>query len=109
MSDIIEELYPEPGDEIVEKYSYGGFYNTNLHSILQAHHIDYIIIFGAATPICVDDTVTGAFDRQYKVLLVSDATGTFDETFHKNSLRLIGMKYGRVVTTEELLDEMRVG
>ncbi|MEW5814303.1 MAG: isochorismatase family cysteine hydrolase [Spirochaetota bacterium] len=106
VSDIIEELYPEAGDLIVEKYSYGGFYNTNLHSLLMAHQVMYTIILGAATPICVDDTVSGAFDRQYKVFLVSDATGSFDEEFHQNSLRRIAMKYGRVVTTRELIEEM---
>ena len=107
MSDIIKELYPEPVDEIVEKYSYGGFYDTNLHSILEAHQIEYTIILGAAPPICIDDTVSGAFDRQYKVLLISDATGSFDEEFHKNSLRRIAIKYGRVLTTQELLAEMQ--
>lgn len=106
VSDIVEELYPEPGDKIVEKYSYGGFYDTNLHSILQARHVAYTIILGAATPFCIDDTVTGAFDRQYKVLLVSDATATFDPKFHKNSLERIAMKYGRVLTTDEFLDEL---
>ncbi|HUV12351.1 MAG TPA: isochorismatase family cysteine hydrolase [Acidobacteriota bacterium] len=106
-SDVIEELYPQPGDRIVEKYSYGGFYNTNLHTILQANHVEHTIIFGAATPFCIDDTVTGAFDRQYKVFLVADATGYFDEEFHKNSLRRIEMKYGRIVTTDEILVEIR--
>jgi nicotinamidase-related amidase len=109
VTDIIEELYPKPGDYIVEKYSYGGFYETNLHSILLACHASDLIILGCATPFCVDDTVTEAFNRQYRVFLVSDATGSFDEEFHRNSLRRIGMKYGRILTTEELLEEMRAG
>jgi nicotinamidase-related amidase len=106
-SDIIEELSSEADDLFVEKYSYGGFYDTNLHTILQAHQIEYLVVVGCATPICVDDTVTGAFDRQYKVCLVSDATGSFSEEFHSNSLKRIAMKYGRVLTTAELLDELR--
>jgi nicotinamidase-related amidase len=105
-SDIIEELYPEPKDYIVEKYGYNGFYNTNLEAILQANHIEYLVVFGALTPICVDDTIAGAFERQFKVLAVSDAMGTFDAEFHKNSLRMINMKYGRVLTTEEFLQEL---
>jgi nicotinamidase-related amidase len=105
-SDIIEELYPEPTDYIVEKYGYNGFYNTNLEAILQANHIEYLVVFGALTPICVDDTIAGAFERQFKVLAVSDAMGTFDAEFHKSSLRMINMKYGRVLTTEEFLKEL---
>jgi nicotinamidase-related amidase len=107
VTDIVEELYPKPGDHVVEKYSYGGFYETNLHSILLACHATDLIILGCATPFCIDDTVTEAFNRQYRVFLVSDATGSFDEEFHKNSLRRIGMKYGRVLATEELLAELK--
>lgn len=105
-SDIIDELYPEPKDYIVEKYGYNGFYNTNLEGILRANHIEYLVVFGALTPICVDDTIAGAFERQFKVLAVSDAMGTFDAEFHRFSLRKINMKYGRVLTTREFLKEL---
>jgi len=104
--DIVEELYPLEGEAIVEKYSYGGFFETNLHSVLQARHVKQLIIVGCAAPFCIDDTVTGAFDRQYQNFVVSDAIGYFDKEFLKNSLRRIAMKYGRVLTSQELLAEM---
>jgi len=104
-SDIIEEIYPKSGDAIVEKYGYNGFYDSNLENVLRANQIEYTIIFGALTPICVDDTICGAFERQFKVLAISDATGTFDEEYHKHSLRRIDMKYGRVLTTDEFFVE----
>ena len=109
VTDIVAELAPRPGDFIVEKYSYGGFYETNLNSILVACHTEDVIVFGAATPFCVDDTVTGAFDREYHVFLVSDATGSFDEEFHRNSLRRIAMKYGRVLSTADIVREIEAG
>lgn len=104
--DVIDELYPEAGDPIVEKYSYGGFYETNLQSVLQARGVRQLTIVGCAAPFCIDDTVTGAFDRQYEVLVVSDAIGYFDTAFCEHSLRRIEMKYGRVLTTRELIEEM---
>jgi len=104
--DIIEELYPQEGEAIVEKYSYGGFFETNLHAILQSRHIQQLIIVGCAAPICIDDTVTGAFDRQYQNFVVSDAIGYFDKDFLVNSLRRIAMKYGRILSTEELITEI---
>ena len=106
--DIIDELCPVEGEEIVEKYSYGGFFETNLHTVLQARHAEQLIIVGCAAPFCIDDTVTGAFDRQYQSFVVSDAIGYFDKEFLKNSLRRIAMKYGRVLTTEQILTEMGV-
>ncbi len=104
--DVIDEIYPQPGEQVVEKYSYGGFYETNLASVLQAREVSQLIVVGCAAPFCVDDTVTGAFDRQYQVIVVSDGIGYFDRDFHANSLRRIAMKYGRVLTTVELLEEM---
>ena len=104
--DIIDELYPREGEAIVEKYSYGGFFETNLHAVLQARHARQLIIVGCAAPFCIDDTVTGAFDRQYQNFVVSDAIGYFDKEFLQSSLRRIAMKYGRVLTTKELLAEM---
>lgn len=106
VSDIIDEIYPEQGDVIVEKYGYNGFYNSNLENVLRANQIEFTVIFGALTPICVDDTISGAFERQFKVLAISDATGTFEEEYHKNSLKRIEMKYGRVMTTDEFLAEL---
>jgi nicotinamidase-related amidase len=105
--DIIDELYPKEGEAIVEKFSYGGFFETNLHTTLQARKASQLIIVGCAAPFCIDDTVTGAFDRQYQNFVVSDAIGYFDKKFLKNSLRRIAMKYGRVVTTEELLTDIK--
>ena len=104
--DVIDEIYPQPGEQVVEKYSYGGFYETNLNSILRARGVSQLIVVGCAAPFCIDDTVTGAFDRQYQVLVVSDGIGYFDLDFHAHSLRRIAMKYGRVLTTAELLEEM---
>ena len=105
-TDVIDELYPQKEDYIIEKYSYNGFYNTNLESVLRSNGIEYLIVFGALTPICIDDTIAGAFERQFKVYAVSDAIGYFSEEFHEMSMKKIGMKYGRVMTTEEILAEI---
>ena len=37
----------------------------------------------------------------------SDCNATFDEGMHQASLKTIDMFFGRVMTTEELLNEMR--
>ena len=84
----------------------GGTFDCSLR--LQARHAEQLIIVGCAAPFCIDDTVTGAFDRQYRNFIVSDAIGYFDKEFLENSLRRIAMKYGRFLTTEQLLAEMGV-
>lgn len=41
---IIEELYPLEGEATVEKYSHGGFFETNLHTVLQARNVRQTVI-----------------------------------------------------------------
>jgi len=45
-SDIIDELYPEPGDPIVDKFGYGAFHNTNLDDLLKARHVESVLVTG---------------------------------------------------------------
>lgn len=107
VADIIPELPVKPEDYIVEKYSYGAFYNTNLEDVLRALNKNQIIVCGAAMPICINDTVTGAFERQFEVLLAEDASASFSEEYRKFSLQLINFKYGRVLSSEEILKDLK--
>ena len=65
-SDIIDELYPEPGDPIVEKFGYGAFHNTNLDDLLKARHVESVLVTGTVTQICVEETARESFKRGYR-------------------------------------------
>lgn len=107
VSEIIDEIIVKPEDYVIDKYSYGAFYNTPLEDILRAHGVEYVIICGAAMPVCINDTVSGAFDRQFKVTVVADATASFTEEFRHYSLDLFAMKYARVIDVADILSELR--
>ena len=107
--DIVEELHPERGDYVIEKYGYDAFFHTGLDGILRAHHIEYLVVGGTVTQICVADTVHGAFHHGYRVVVVSDAVSSYDEELHRTSLRNIGLKYGRVLSTDDVLAEVGGG
>lgn len=104
--DIVQEIYPETGDHVIEKYGYDAFFRTPLDDILRAHHIEYLVIGGTVTQICVEDTVHGAFHHGYRTVVVSDAVSSYDDDLHRASLRNIGLKYGRVLGTDEVLVEL---
>ena len=105
--EIIDEIIVNPEDYVIDKYSYNSFYNTPLEDILRAHGAEHIIICGAAMPVCINDTVSGAFDRQFKVAVAADATASFTEEFRRYSLSLFKAKYARVLDTTEILSELR--
>lgn len=103
-TDIVDEIYPEEGDYIVEKYNNSAFKNTNLIDILKAEGRDSVIITGTVTQICVEDTVRDAFANDLKILVASDGVSSFDHEMHCASLRNFAMKFGDVKTTEEILE-----
>jgi nicotinamidase-related amidase len=106
---IIDELAPDPGDEVVDKYGYGAFHRTRLQDLLSAQGVDTVVVVGTVTQICVDETVRGAFEVGIRALLVSDAVSSYDQELHDATLRNVAMKFGRVGTAAEVIEEMRAG
>jgi len=102
-TDVIDELYPQEGDYIVEKYGYSSFSNTNLLDVLYSIDRDIIIVTGTVTQICVEDTVHEAFHHRIKVIVASDAVSSFDKELHDAALKNISMKYGAVMDSDSLI------
>ena len=103
-SDIIEEIYPEPEDPIVEKFGYGAFHNTNLEDLLKARHVESLFVTGTVTQICVEETAREAFHYGFKTTLVSDAVSSYMEDLHEATLKNFAMKFGWVSKAGELID-----
>jgi nicotinamidase-related amidase len=103
---IVDELAPQAADLVVDKYGYGAFHRTNLLDQLLARDVDTVVVTGTVTQICVDETVRGAFEHGLQAVLVSDAVSSFDPELHTATLRNVAMKFGRVVDTASVLEEM---
>ena len=71
---IVDALAPQPGDALVPKTRLSGFFETNLDSILRAKRIDTLFYVGIATNVCVESTIRDGLFRDYKNVLVADAT-----------------------------------
>lgn len=105
-ADVIDELAPQPRDLVVDKYGYGAFHRTNLMDLLLAHAVDTVVVTGTVTQICVDETVRGAFEAGLKAVLISDGVSSYDPTLHAATLRNVALKFGRVITAQDLLREL---
>lgn len=88
---------------VVDKYGYGAFTNTQLSDILRATASEIVVITGAAMPVCINETVMGAFALGYKVVVPADAVAAFAKEWSEYSLKLFRMKYGWVVTSDEVI------
>jgi ureidoacrylate peracid hydrolase len=71
-TEIVSELTPEPGDLVVYKHRYSGFFDTELDALLRARNVDTLLVVGATTSVCVESTVRDAMFRDYHCLVVED-------------------------------------
>jgi nicotinamidase-related amidase len=102
-SDLIEEIYPEPKDPVVEKFGYGAFHNTHLEDLLRARHVESLFVTGTVTQICVEETAREALHRGYRTTLVSDAVSSNRADLHQATLKNFALKFGWVSTAKELM------
>lgn len=107
---VVDELKPLPSEITIQKHRYDAFYNTQLETIIRnirgAGIVDTVIITGTVTNVCCESTARSAFMRDFKVVFVGDACGGFDDASHQATLTVIDKVFGRVMSTEELIQQI---
>jgi biuret amidohydrolase len=76
--DIYPELAPAPGEQVIKKPRYSGFFGTDLDIILRECGVETVIISGTTTENCCHATARDAMFRNYRVVFLSDATATYN-------------------------------
>jgi len=71
---LVDALKPEPGDIVIPKTRYSGFFNTNIDSVLRARGIRNLVFTGIATNVCVESSLRDAFHLEYFGVVLEDAT-----------------------------------
>lgn len=92
--DIIDELYPLPGEPIIDKPGKGAFFATDLHAILQNKGITQLVVTGVTTEVCVNTTVREANDRGFECLVPEDCVGSYFPIFQEMGLKMIKAQGG---------------
>lgn len=94
---IVDELKPQPGDIVVQKTRYDGFYGTPLDDLLRVYGIEYVVIVGTVANICVLHTAASAALRWYKVVVPVDGISALTEFDMHATLRQINWLYKGVI------------
>lgn len=112
--DIHPGLAPAPGEHVIKKHRYSGFFATDMDLILREWGITTVAITGTTTENCCHATARDAMFHNYRVAFLSDATGTFDypdlgygalsaAQVHQATLAILAFSTAHVMTCEEFL------
>jgi ureidoacrylate peracid hydrolase len=104
-TEILPELAPESGDEVLYKTRFSGFYKTDLDIRLARRGIRHLIATGCTTSICVESTVRDAMFRDYLCVLLADCMSEpigsqLSRTNHEASLLSTQVLLGWTSTSE---------
>jgi ureidoacrylate peracid hydrolase len=100
-TEILDGLVPAPGDPIVSKHRYSGFFETELDDVLRRLGATHLLVTGCTTSICVESTVRDAMFRDYSCIVLEDCTGEpigagLPRSNHEASLLVIETLFGWV-------------
>lgn len=96
-AEIVPELAPGPGDVVIRKRRYSGFFGTDLDITLREKSVDTIRLVGDCTNICVLYTAADARNLGYAVEVVEDGVTSFDEDAHRMALRELEKTLGATI------------
>jgi nicotinamidase-related amidase len=117
--DIYPDLAPHPGEHIIKKHRYSGFFGTDLDILLREWAVDTVIISGTTTENCCHATARDAMFRNYRVVFLSDATATYDypdcgfggmpnAAIHHATLVILAASTAHVMPVAEMADRISV-
>ena len=97
------------GERIVEvpgKRGLNAFSNTELDELLKRHGIRTVVLAGCKTSLCIDSTGRSAYDKGYKVVILSNCTAGTDEFEQKFYCEKIFPLYADVIDHERFLAQL---
>lgn len=99
---IVGELAPHPAELVVDKAGYSAFEGTSLERSLRERGVDTLLLAGVVGYACVLATGFGAFDRDFDVVLVTDAVGSWEVGPGEAAHSIVDLLLGHAVGSDQL-------
>ena len=111
---------PVEGEIVLTKSVNSCFIGTPLKQLLDEENCTTVVIIGLTTDHCVSTTARMAANYGYNVLLVSDATATFNkiglmnkvydsELIHQTALASLKDEFATIISSDELFEMLDRG
>ncbi|MEM0356935.1 MAG: cysteine hydrolase [Candidatus Bathyarchaeia archaeon] len=107
-TEIMPEVAPRKGDYVIDnKKRLSAFYGTDLEILLRTLNVDTLIIIGVNTNTCILCTAFEAFNRDFKVIIISDCVASmYGNDLHEFALQNISRCIGWVLSLSELENKL---
>jgi nicotinamidase-related amidase len=100
---IVDALAPQPGERVIRKLRYDGFFGTSLDHELRLAGIQTVVVCGTVANICVLHTAGSAALRGYRVVVPVDAVSAITPFDLEAALRQVHFLYrGTLVRAPQL-------
>jgi hypothetical protein len=97
------------GDRIVYvpgRQGFNCFADTNLETVLRRRRVHHVMIAGMLTSLCVDSTSRTAYERGYKVSVLSDCTVSRTQEEQDFYCRVVLPLYADVVQSSAVVEQL---
>lgn len=108
--DIVNDLYPIPGEYVIDKSGKGAFSSSPMHAVLKNLNVTHLVIAGVTTDVCVHTIMREANDFGYWCIVLKDATGATDPKIHKAAIKSVKMQggvFGNVSCTDKFIKAVK--
>jgi nicotinamidase-related amidase len=92
--DIIPDLYPMPGEYVIDKAGKGAYGSSTIHLVLKNLGVTHLVITGITTDVCVHTIMRESNDFGYWCILLKDGTGATDYGNYESAIKSIKMQGG---------------
>ncbi|HUW55800.1 MAG TPA: isochorismatase family cysteine hydrolase [Planctomycetota bacterium] len=104
--ELASGLEAAPGEKVIMKRRYSGFYQTDLELTLRNLSVKQVVICGVFTHICPFATAFDAFERDLCVYYPADATASLNRELHVTALKIVAGWCGYVVRARDIISEL---
>ncbi len=103
-AEFMPPVAPLPGEPLIVKKKYSGFYVTDLELTLRSLAVETVFVGGVNTNNCVLHTSFDAHARDFGVVVLEDACGSMNgQAYHEAALRQIEAAIGWTTTVDDFV------
>ncbi|MGH9087873.1 MAG: isochorismatase family protein [Acidimicrobiales bacterium] len=110
-TELMPELGPAPGEVVIRtERRLSNFGDTDLEQVLRSLGTDTVLLVGINTSTCVMCAAFEAFNRDLRVVVVSDGVASmYGDDLHRFGLENVARCLGWVVPAQEAMDRLAAG